>query len=340
MIASGDTEGRIGIWDARDGAFMHQIKTGSYVGKLKSVVFSEDAANLITVLSTGTVLIHDIQSGSCEQAFDLSSPSGDWSIELSHDFAIILTASSDDNTAVRIWDPQTQTKSLKRARSREKSILEVEISPNGRTVVLLTVDGHEIWSLRRSKFECLLVGDSDFIEFSPDYSLVVVASETSITMCNVQPGYYTRSFDIETMVKCCLYSDDCKTLVTFHMDYTWHCWHLGRHNYTRIANASYIQTNRGFFHEPRRGNVILDDIVIQVVVPPHRFRMVREWSACPALTRDQSWIMIGNEKFFRLSPECLNAEVKVSGRTVNIDCTSGRLIILSFDVSKAGRLFC
>ncbi|KYG13652.1 hypothetical protein FVEG_17661 [Fusarium verticillioides 7600] len=167
--------GRIGIWDARNGAFMHQIKTGSYVGKLKSVVFSEDVANLINVLSTGTVLIHDIQSGSCEQAFDLSSPSGDWSIELSHDFAMILTASSDDNT-VRIWDPQTQTKSLKRARSREKSILEVEISPNGRTVVLHTVDGHEIWSLRRSKFECLLVGDSDFIEFLLDYFIVVVAS--------------------------------------------------------------------------------------------------------------------------------------------------------------------
>ncbi|RBR05997.1 hypothetical protein FVER53590_29308 [Fusarium verticillioides] len=30
------TWGRIGIWDARNGAFMHQIKTGSYVGKLKN----------------------------------------------------------------------------------------------------------------------------------------------------------------------------------------------------------------------------------------------------------------------------------------------------------------
>ncbi|KAG5748693.1 hypothetical protein H9Q70_008654 [Fusarium xylarioides] len=63
MIASGDTEGRIGIWDARNGAFMHEVKTGSYDGKLKSVVFSEDATSLIAVLRTGTILIHDIQSG-------------------------------------------------------------------------------------------------------------------------------------------------------------------------------------------------------------------------------------------------------------------------------------
>ncbi|KAF4500489.1 Vegetative incompatibility HET-E-1 [Fusarium agapanthi] len=148
MIASGDAEGRIGIWDARSGAFLHELKN-SYNGGFKSLMFSEDATKLIAVLSTRTALILDIQSKNCEQAFNFSSSSLNWSVELSHDLTMILTTSSDDIT-VRIWDPES-------AKSWNKKILEVEISPNGIAVVLDTVFGHEIWSLGRNAFECLLV---------------------------------------------------------------------------------------------------------------------------------------------------------------------------------------
>ncbi|KAF5599141.1 trp-asp repeat containing protein [Fusarium pseudocircinatum] len=203
-------------WDSRNGTFMNEPRTGSHVGKLESVVFSEDAANIGVILNTGTVLILNTQSGSFVQAFVFSYPSTKWSIALSRDFAMILTAFSDDNT-VRIWDPHTQSINIKDARSWDNSILDVETSPNGRTVVLNTVDGHEVWSLRKNEFECLLVGDSDFMEFSPDFSTLIVANETSITMCNVETGDYTRSFEIKATVEYCLYSEDCKTLVTCHI---------------------------------------------------------------------------------------------------------------------------
>ncbi|KAH7151182.1 hypothetical protein DER46DRAFT_402503 [Fusarium sp. MPI-SDFR-AT-0072] len=246
---------------------------------------------------------------------------------------MILTASSDDNT-VRIWDPYTQSQGHKSAKNRDNVIFEVETSPNGRTVVLHTVGGHEVWSLRRNQFECLLVGDSDFIQFSPDFATVVIANERSITMCNVEPGNYTCSFDIRGMAEYCLYSEDCKTLVTFHMDLTLCCWHLEHHNYKRLADFSYIYTNPGLFSQLSSGDVILDDNVIHVVERP--LQRVRMWPTWPVLRRDQTWITIGNEKFFRLSPECLNAEISISGRTVVVDCISGRLIILSFDVGNAG----
>ncbi|KAF5722882.1 trp-asp repeat containing protein [Fusarium mundagurra] len=337
MIASGDTEGCIGIWDARNGAFIHEVKTGSYDGKLKSVVFSEDSTNLVAVLSTGTILIHDIQSGNCEQAFEFSSPSTKCSLELSHDFAMILTASSDDNT-VRIWDPQTQSKSMKKARIRDKSILQVQTSSDGKIVVLHTVDSHEIWSLRRNEFECLFVGDSDFTEFSPNYPTAVVTNGTSTTMCKAEPRGCTSSFDIKTMAKYSFFSEDCKVLVTFHMDDTRCYWHLERHSYTRVANTGFTRTGRGYFIEPRSGNVMLDAISTEVVEHPHSILSVRLRSIWPAPTRDQSWIMVGNDKFFRLSPECLNAEIIVSERTVVIACASGSLMILSFNFSKAGLL--
>ncbi|KAL5593460.1 hypothetical protein FOBRF1_012562 [Fusarium oxysporum] len=333
MIASGDVEGRIGIWNARNGAFMHELKNGLCDKKYESLMFSEDATKLIAVLSTRTALIHDIQSGNCEQAFDFPSTSFNWSVELSHDFTMILTASSDDNT-VRIWDPHTQSKVLKSAKSRDNVILDVETSPNGRTVVLHTAGGHEVWSLRRNKFECLLVGDSNFIQFSPDFATVVVANERSITICNVEPGNYTCSFDIRGMVKYCLYSEDCKILVTFHMDLSICGWHLEHHNYKRLADIGYIRNLRGFFNQLNSGDVILDGNVIPVVEPLRQ--RVRVWPTRPVLRRDQTWITIGNEKFFRLSPECLNAEISIPGSTVIVDCISGRLVILSFDVGKAG----
>ncbi|KAI3576339.1 hypothetical protein IWW34DRAFT_808243 [Fusarium oxysporum f. sp. albedinis] len=333
MIASGDVEGRIGIWNARNGAFMHELKNGLCDEKYESLMFSEDATKLIAILSTGTALIHDIQSGNCEQAFDFPSKSLNWSVELSHDFTMILTASSDDNT-VRIWDPHTQSKVLKSAKSRDNVILDVETSPNGRTVVLHTAGGHEVWSLRRNKFECLLVGDSNFIQFSPDFATVVVANERSVTIYNVEPGNYTCSFDIRGMVKYCLYSEDCKILVTFHMDLSICGWHLEHHNYKRLADIGYIHSLRGFFNELNSGDVILDGNVIPVVEPPRQ--RVRMWPTRPVLRRDQTWITIGNEKFFRLSPECLNAEISIPGSTVIVDCISGRLVILSFDVGKAG----
>ncbi|KAH7194522.1 WD40-repeat-containing domain protein [Fusarium oxysporum] len=333
MIASGDVEGRIGIWNARNGAFMHELKNGLCDKKYESLMFSEDATKLIAVLSTRTALIHDIQSGNCEQAFDFPSTSFNWSVELSHDFTMILTASSDDNT-VRIWDPHTQSKVLKSAKSRDNVILDVETSPNRRTVVLHTTGGHEVWSLRRNKFECLLVGDSNFIQFSPDFATVVVANERSITICNVEPGNYTCSFDIRGMVKYCLYSEDCKILVTFHMDLSICGWHLEHHNYKRLADIGYIHNLRGFFNQLNSGDVILDGNVIPVVEPLRQ--RVRVWPTRPVLRRDQTWITIGNEKFFRLSPECLNAEISIPGSTVIVDCISGRLVILSFDVGKAG----
>ncbi|EGU84384.1 hypothetical protein FOXB_05103 [Fusarium oxysporum f. sp. conglutinans Fo5176] len=333
MIASGDVEGRIGIWNARNGAFMHELKNGLCEEKYESLMFSEDATKLIAVLSTRTALIHDIQSGNCEQAFDFPSTSLNWSVELSHDFTMILTASSDDNT-VRIWDPHTQSKVLKSAKSRDNVILEVETSPNGRTVVLHTAGGHEVWSLRRNKFECLLVGDSNFIQFSPDFATVVVANERSITICNVEPGNYTCCFDIRGMVKYCLYSEDCKILVTFHMDLSICGWHLEHHNYKRLTDIGYIHNLRGFFNQIYSGDVILDGNVIPVVEPLRQ--RVRMWPTRPVLRRDQTWITIGNEKFFRLSPECLNAEISIPGSTVIVDCISGRLVILSFDVGKAG----
>ncbi|KAH7217104.1 hypothetical protein BKA60DRAFT_596745 [Fusarium oxysporum] len=312
MIASGDVEGRIGIWNARNGAFMHELKNGLCDEKYESLMFSEDATKLIAVLSTRTALIHDIQSGNCEQAFDFPSTSLNWSVELSHDFTMILTASSDDNT-VRIWDPHTQSKVLKSAKSRDNVILEVETSPNGRTVVLHTAGGHE---------------------FSLDFATVVVANERSITICNVEPGNYTCSFDIRGMDKYCLYSEDCKILVTFHMDLSICGWHLEHHNYKRLADIGYIHNLRGFFNQLTSGDVILDGNVIPVVEPLRQ--RVRMWPTRPVLRRDQTWITIGNEKFFRLSPECLNAEISIPGSTVIVDCISGRLVILSFDVGKAG----
>ncbi|EXM22981.1 G-protein beta WD-40 repeat [Fusarium oxysporum f. sp. vasinfectum] len=333
MIASGDVEGRIGIWNTRNGAFMHELKNGLYDEKYESFMFSEDATKLIAVLSSRTALIHDIQSGNCEQAFDFSSPSLNWSVELSHDFTMILTASSDDNT-VRIWDPHTQSKVLRIAKSRDNVILEVETSPDGRTVVLHTAGGHEVWSLRRNKFECLLVGDSNFIQFSPDFATVVVANERSITICNVEPGNYTCSFDIRGMVKNCLYSEDRKILVTFHMDRSICAWHLEHHNCKRLADICYIHNLPGFFNQLNSGDVVLDGNLIPVVEPPRQ--RVRMWPTRPVLRRDQTWITIGNEKFFRLSPECLNAEISIPGSTVIVDCISGRLVILSFDVGKAG----
>ncbi|EMT67328.1 Vegetative incompatibility protein HET-E-1 [Fusarium odoratissimum] len=252
MIASGDVEGRIGIWNARNGAFMHELKNCLCDKKYESLMFSEDATKLIAVLSTRTALIHDIQSGNCEQAFDFPSTS----------------------------------------------------------------------------FNC------NFIQFSPDFATVVVANERSITICNVEPGNYTCSFDIRGMVKYCLYSEDCKILVTFHMDLSICGWHLEHHNYKRLADIGYIRNLRGFFNQLNSGDVILDGNVIPVVEPLRQ--RVRVWPTRPVLRRDQTWITIGNEKFFRLSPECLDAEISIPGSTVIVDCISGRLVILSFDVGKAG----
>ncbi|KAF5597373.1 heterokaryon incompatibility protein het-E-1 [Fusarium pseudoanthophilum] len=181
-IPSGDVGGRIGIWNARNGEFMHELKSSSYKGKFESLMFSEDATKLIVILNTRIALIHDIQSGKCEQAFDFSASSLNWSVELSHDLTMILTASSDDNT-VRIWDPHTEGKGLKSSTIRNNKILEVERSANGRAVVLKTARGHEIWSLRRNKFKCLLARDNlpfssrDFIQFSPDSGTVIIDNE-------------------------------------------------------------------------------------------------------------------------------------------------------------------
>ncbi|KAK2690898.1 hypothetical protein QWA68_010368 [Fusarium oxysporum] len=216
MIASGDVDGRIGIWDTRNGKFMHKLENGLCDEKCQSLMFSEDATKLIAVLSTGTALIHDIQSGNCEQAFGFSSPSLNWSVELSHDFTMILTASSDDNT-VRIWDPRTQSKGLKSAKNRDNVIHNLETSPNGR-----------------------IIGEAILYD------------------------------NLNHMVK----------LV---------------------------------------------------------FRRMRIWRPTrPVLRQDQTWITIENKKFFRLSPECLNAKISIWGGKVIVHCISGRLVLLRFDVGKAG----
>ncbi|SCN65137.1 related to S. pombe trp-asp repeat containing protein [Fusarium fujikuroi] len=234
MIASGDAEGRIGIWNALNGAFMHELKTPSCEGKFESLMFSEDGTKLIAVLSTRTALIHDIKSGNCEQAFDFSSSSSNWSVELSHDLAMILTASSDDNT-VRIWDPHTQRKGLKSAESWNIIIFEVKTAPNKRAMVL---------------------------------------------------------------------------------------------------HIRYIDTNRGSLDPTRSGDVILHGSVIHVVRHPRQ--KIPLLATRPALRQDHTWITIGNEKFFKLSPECLNAEVSIWEGIVVVDCISGKRIILSFDVGEAG----
>ncbi|KAF5564667.1 heterokaryon incompatibility protein het-E-1 [Fusarium napiforme] len=262
LIASGDAEGRIGIWNARNGEFIHELKNSSYRGKFESLVFSEDATKLIAILNTQIALIHDIQSGKCEQAFDFSASNLNLSVELSRDLTMILTASSDDNT-VRIWDPHTESKGLKSAKSRNNKVLGAETSPNGRTVVLHTAGGHEIWSLRRNKFERLLVSDN-----------------------------------------------------------------------LRLSDVRYIDTNRGSTDRITSRDVILNGSVIHVVIHPlQKVRMPPTW---PALRRDHTWITIGNEKFFKLSPECLNAEISIWRNIAVVDCISGKRIILSFDVGEAG----
>jgi WD40 repeat protein len=192
LLAAGDLDGNITIWDTVDG---QEVFTWiGHEGKVWDIDFSPDGEWLYTTSEDWTAKAWDItltsDSGSEKNRFDVN---GEAKFTLQHegsvagfdyspDGTLFATASWDGTT--KIWDATTGNEIFFLHHTIEEyseDFRAIDFSPNGKYLATGSYDGNvRVWDIETRSEILSLVGHSNWVnivEFSPDGSLLASASD-------------------------------------------------------------------------------------------------------------------------------------------------------------------
>jgi WD40 repeat protein len=128
LLATGDAEGGLRLWQVADGQPL--MKFEGHLGWVWSVAFSADGKTLASCSSDKTIRLWDIKTGQCLQVLE-GHISSVWSVAFSADGQLL--ASGGDEPAVKLWEVASG-QCLKTLEGHTGRILSVAFSTDGQTL--------------------------------------------------------------------------------------------------------------------------------------------------------------------------------------------------------------
>ncbi len=197
LIAAGDSNGEIHLWQISDGKQLLILR--GHASWVVSLAFSPDNRTLVSGSSDCTVRLWDIGTGQCLKTW--REHNGEvWSVVFSPD-GDLLASGSDDHT-LRLWRVSTG-ECLRVFRGHTSWVTSVTFSLDGK-MLLTGSDDHTIKLWEVSTGECLrtLEGHRDgvrSIALSSDSQTLVSGSEDqTVKLWNVCTGECLRTFEGHT----------------------------------------------------------------------------------------------------------------------------------------------
>ncbi|MGW7414268.1 WD40 domain-containing protein [Streptomyces sp. NPDC054863] len=248
LLASGDTEGRIRLWDPVVGTPAGTLE--SFTGAVYQVLFGDDGKLLAACDSDGAVrvwTVTDRRSGGHTVTLRPRQPAehrgAAWACAFRPGDSQLLTVGNDGGA--RIWDAATgQGKRILRGHGRR--VASVAFSADGGQLAATGNDGVvRLWDTRTGQRSHELTGRGDRLvsaAFSPAEAVLATASnDGDIYLWNPAGGEYLREFDAETEhVWAVAFSSDGVLLATANDDDSVRLWYR-----STGAHVSELDQHRG-----------------------------------------------------------------------------------------------
>ncbi|MEY3403177.1 MAG: hypothetical protein RLZZ86_2793, partial [Cyanobacteriota bacterium] len=223
-LATGDSEGRVQIWNAVTG---REILT--FVGHsncVNSVAWSGDGLTLASGSRDHTVKLWNVQSGDCVRTLEGHSRSVT-SVAWSGD-SLTLASGSDDNT-VKLWNVQSW-ECVRTLEGHSRSVTSVAWSGDSLTLASGSYDNTvKLWNFQSGDCVRTLEGHSNWVTsvaWSGDSQTLATGNyDNTVKLWNVQSGDCVRTLEGHSnCVNSVAWSGDSQTLATGSDDNTVKLW--------------------------------------------------------------------------------------------------------------------
>ena len=186
LLAAGDTNGEIHLWNVSDGQKKRSIE--AHEGWIWSVPFSPDGSQIASSSEDHTVKLWDVATGQLNQTF--YGHSKRVSTVLWHPSGHQLISGSEDRT-IKVWNVETG-ECLQTLVGHGEAIDPIAISPNGRIIVggSPVAKTLELWDAETGECMGELMGHTQGVRalaFSPDNRRVVSGGmDTTVRVWDVE----------------------------------------------------------------------------------------------------------------------------------------------------------
>ena len=232
LLATGSRDMTVRLWNTYSGRQLQMIEEQTHINT--SVVFSPDGSNLTTINKSGAIQRWDVATGDKLNSF------GDSKLSIALAYGLDKnTLVSGDLDAVRLWNAETGQELRKF--DEAESVSDVIISPNGRTMGIVSSEGTarivDIATgrvIRKIEGHFLPLHDA---AFSPNGGkMITAANESLIRLWDVVSGHEIMTLNERgrNSVLSVAYSPNGETVATGSVDNTARIWELSSGNQIAI----------------------------------------------------------------------------------------------------------
>jgi WD40 repeat protein len=226
LLATGDMDGQIRLWQVRTGKQLFAFKGHS--GWVRSIAWSPDGRTLASGSNDSLVRLWDVTDGSEKQVLH-GHTNWVWAVAWSPDGLTLASGSFD--SSVRLWDVAVG-KCLTVLHGHTNGVRSVEWSPNGQLLVSGSLDGSiRLWDVTQSKCLQALHGHTDSVwavAWSPDGRTLASGSfDCSVRLWDVAAGKCFQVLQGHTSeVRSVAWSPDGRTLASGSHDGSVRLWNV------------------------------------------------------------------------------------------------------------------
>ncbi|GET43739.1 WD40 repeat domain-containing protein [Microseira wollei] len=187
VLATGDANGEIRLWNVADG--QHLLTCQGYANWIKSIAFSPDGQTFAIGSDAQTIRVYDVSTGICLQVLEGHSDRV-WSIALGPD-GLMLASGSEDQT-VRLWDIR-DGKCINTLQGHTNLIRSVAFSSEGSILASSSEDQTiKLWDIPTGLCLKTFQGHTQGVRtvaFSPNGSMLVSSGkDETIKLWDVKTG--------------------------------------------------------------------------------------------------------------------------------------------------------
>ncbi|WP_414548851.1 NB-ARC domain-containing protein [Anabaena sp. CCY 0017] len=226
LLATGDMDGQIHLWQMADGKNLMTFK--GHEGIIWTVAFSPDGQTVASCSFDGLIKLWDTQTGDCLKTFDEHTGIV-WSVSFSPDGRTLASGSQD--TSIRLWDIN-KGKCLKILHGHNSWVFSVSFNLDGSILASGSQDCDiRLWDINKGICIKTLPGHDDrvcSVRFSPDgKTLASGSNDSSVRLWDVSKGLCVRTLQgHKDWVWSVCFSSDGQTIATTGNDSSVRLWNV------------------------------------------------------------------------------------------------------------------
>ncbi|HAX87083.1 MAG TPA: hypothetical protein DCY91_12690 [Cyanobacteria bacterium UBA11370] len=226
LLATGDVEGLIRLWQVADGKQLLTLKGHS--GWVWSVAWSPDGKILASCSDDQTIHLWDVQEGQCLKAFH-GHANGIWSVAFSPDGQTLASGGLDP--IVRLWNVGNG-QCIKALQGQTSGIWSVAWSPDGKTLASSGIDpAIRLWDVNQGQCIKAFHGHTDQVQavaWSPDgRTLATSSDDQTVRLWDVGQGKCLNVFQGHTdWLRSVAWSPDGCAIASSGFDKTIRLWDI------------------------------------------------------------------------------------------------------------------